>query len=360
MTRQANTSGQGMGRHGGTFCRFAVGGGGRGASVRHLRYIARAEAVRERSAGILPWNLSALELSEDYGATVARLCAFARFQESEELRRHQARGQARTHYRALLSFQTLLSFQSDSHRAQAQAMVLSWLDVVFPKAPAAAFFHRNTAHLHAHVWIGARQTDGRKINLSARAFRQIDEAWNRIYAQAMGLPETEHLHKKWQTEAYKARLRAGQETERPGRVADAWNPKLFNERERERLGVRERSDERKESSDERDESGTGSNQRAASDRTDGLSSPTAALRDALAAAERGLHDAERALSEARQVHAASERLADECSAERSTERTPFREQANEREELSNEREELSQDTQNIHILAVSRDEGRGR
>lgn len=214
---------------GGTFCRFSVGRPDQ--SARYLRYVARAGAVREEGAGVAHQNIHPeLLKSSSYAAFVARLCDYARIQAHEEVARHHSRGTARTHYRATLSF------ESDPGTVAAKDALRSWLLETFPLARAAAFLHRNTLHLHAHVWIEARQVNGLKINLSARAYRQLDEGWNRVYAPLFGRSDADHLHKKWQTEGYKQMRRSGDAVPLPRRAAHDFHPALFTERERTRLG----------------------------------------------------------------------------------------------------------------------------
>lgn len=227
---------------GGTFCRFTVGSSSPQASVRYLRYIANDQSVREREQGTLLWNLpqrgpSGSQGSQGSQALTAALADYAKADARWEQAHHQSRGQTRTHYRVLLSF------EQNPGTASANGLVAQWLAEAFPKARAAAFQHSNTDHLHTHIWIAARQTDGRKINLSARDFRQLDEKWNRLYSQALGRPERTHLARKWQTEGYKMQRREDRKEEReapnvrPPRVAHEWNPRMFTDREKRRLAL---------------------------------------------------------------------------------------------------------------------------
>ena len=277
--------------------------------------MARTEAVRDGNDGIALRNLPG-EVTEraDNADRLAALYRYARNQERGELLRHRSRGICRTHYTAKLSFESSLDI------VEVKRMALSWLETVLPEARAVVFFHRNTAHLHAHVWIEARQTDGRKINLSARAYRQLDEAWNRLYAAALGRDENDHLHKKWETEAYKAMRRQGREVTRPERVAHQWEPAFFNERERERLGIN------REEKYDGHESGIGGNQPAASgdhktpERGERVAPHSELSVDRVAglldAADR---DADRAVSEARALHEDAARLVERERNEREIE-----------------------------------------
>ena len=219
---------------GGTFCRFTIGRSERGTSARRLRYIANPQSVRDGREGAWMKALPKIITEAPYPVMVRRLCQYAAILEDENIIGHKAKGEARTFYGAILGFETSVS------TGQAKQMIAQWVEEVFPKTRAAAFVHRNTARLHVHVWIAATQTDGRKINLTARAFRQIDEQWNRVYCHAMNRDEQEHLVKKWETERYKQLIREGKSEglKRPERVGHNWNPASFNDRERERLGVR--------------------------------------------------------------------------------------------------------------------------
>lgn len=104
--------------------------------------------------------------------------------------REEAEGKGRTHYR------TLLSFETRTPGITAARMVREWLNTALPDTRAIGFIHQNTEYTHAHVWIDARQTNGRKLDLSPREYRSLDEAWNRIYCRAFGRNEREHLEKK--------------------------------------------------------------------------------------------------------------------------------------------------------------------
>jgi hypothetical protein len=280
---------------GGTFCRFTVGRPGN--SVRHLRYIARPEAAREGAPGALLRNLpDAIAREPGETTLLPRLLRYARVLEQEELARHRSRGAARTHYQAILSF------ERDIGSARARELIAAWLEAAFPRAPAVAFLHRDTAHLHAQVWIAARQTDGKKINLDARRFRQLDEVWNRLYSRALGRDEQEHLEKKWQTEGYKRRWREGERLQKPGRAAQQWHPAQFTERERQRLGAGYERDETRTQTDQPQAPGGYPQPARAESGTPGREpSPdhaAFAVRRAVAASERALSEARRLCEEA--------------------------------------------------------------
>ncbi len=304
-----------MGSRGGTFCQFTVGAGKPGASARFLRYIANPQAVRDGREGVWFKEFPALLLEVPYPLMTQHLCQWARWLEQKEIIGHQGRGEVRTYYQAILSFEVGVA------TLQAKSLLASWMQEAFPKAQAAGFVHRNSTHLHIHVWIAARQTDGRKINLSARAFRQLDESWNRIYSRAMGRDEREHLLKKGQTERFKQLRREGREWEKPERVGHRFHPALFNERERQRLGAAEY---------DRNESRTGSHQSPTSRddldshaREQGIAPHEPAATTEADRMQHALDAAERAVSDTQRLHQDVARVAG-CSREQTPEVEPER------------------------------------
>jgi len=144
-----------------------------------------------------------------------------------ELRESEERG--RTHYRCRVSFER----EVDPKRIQ--TMTGEWLREALPKAKAVVFVHHDKRQLHAHLWLDARQVDGKKIDLSPRQFRQLDEIWNRIYSREMGRPEREHLEKKAEMRAYKRARARGEEARKPERAKRLYDP----EQKRSREGSRE-------------------------------------------------------------------------------------------------------------------------
>lgn len=183
----------------------------RASSADCLRYITRESAVWKGLRGTLLVNIpSKVGTSREYPILRADLIAWAKVREDMERWQRVGRN-SRTHYRAVLGFEREIGARKALQLAE------NWLALVLPRARAIVTLHGDTAHQHLHIWINARQTDGRKINLSARQFRQLDETWNRLYSQAMGLSEREHLAKKWQTERVKALRRDGQEIALPER-----------------------------------------------------------------------------------------------------------------------------------------------
>ena len=296
-----------MSRGGGTFCQFTVGATRPGSSARHLRYIARPlahpaglkRAEEGRWFQHLPSEITTVQASSQIAG---RLSHYAHILEKEERKKHKSRGLPRIYYRTKLSFESVLPL------AQLREMVSEWVQVTFPLASVAVFFHGDTDHLHAHLWIAARQINGKKINLDARTYRQLDERWNQLYARAFGRDEREHLLKKGETERFKQLWREGRDRTllaKPERVGDRWHPSRFNELERKRLGDR----------DEREQSGTGTDQHSvagAIDPTEGRAGEyprSEWTADRLTRTlERTVGDAERALLETHRLRAGVARL----------------------------------------------------
>jgi hypothetical protein len=176
-----------------------------------VRYISRLSAVRERDGtvcGFMAHNLPAWATeAQSYTELREKLAAYATVREEEEQK-------GRSHFRCVVSF------ERDVDTRRAREMVREWLKESFPKAIAVSLVHRNAEHVHAHVWLDARQTDGRKISLSPRDNRAIGENWNRIYAREMGRDEQEYLRKCEETRDFKRAKALGEERARPERVQE--------------------------------------------------------------------------------------------------------------------------------------------
>jgi hypothetical protein len=54
---------------------------------------------------------------------------------------------------------------------------------------------------HVHVWIDARQIDGKKIQLARQQHRSLDVSWNHIYSRETGIDPHEHERKQEETRA---------------------------------------------------------------------------------------------------------------------------------------------------------------
>jgi hypothetical protein len=146
----------------------------------------------------------------------------------------------RTHYRIVLSFDV------PATNEQIRTLTNQFLDDTFPKAIGFAAIHRDTDHPHVHVYLHARQIDGRKIYLSREAYRTIDEHWARIYSRFAGDRSVyvQHLRKKEQTRQWKI---AAAEAFRRGEAIPP-KPERDNDR-RERLAGQRLSAQRSEARD---------------------------------------------------------------------------------------------------------------
>ncbi len=146
----------------------------------------------------------------------------------------------RTHYRVILSFDV------PATNEQIRGLTNQFLKDTFPKAIGFAAIHRDTDHPHAHVYLHARQIDGRKIYLSRDAYRTIDENWAKIYSQFAGDRSiyVQHLRKKEETQQWKI---AAAEAYRKGEPIPP-KPERDNDR-RERLAEQRLSAQRSEARD---------------------------------------------------------------------------------------------------------------
>jgi hypothetical protein len=221
---------------GGTFCKFRRGTTGKSGA--HMKYISRESAVKNDERDLLMRNLpDYVREAPSYEGLRLNLICYALMREEAERARDRLRQQPRTHFRATLSFERQMEAE------QVRRMVDEWLERCFPQARAAAFFHRDTQHLHAHIWIEARQLDERKIDLAPRDYRRLDECWNEIYAREMNRDEREHLIKKEQTREYKRALARNEHSERPVRMSKKSRDD-YDEIERQNFGAREHDESR--------------------------------------------------------------------------------------------------------------------
>lgn len=215
-----------------------------GASAANARYISRTTAVRDGERGLYEHNLPDYLRGETYAETRANLTEYARQRdEDERARPTRGGGEARTHYRAQLSFEGRV----DAERAR--EMASEYMRENFPNARGFAVVHQDTEHTHAHIWLDARQTDGKKLNVSMSDYKRLDERWARIYGREFGQEkEREHLAKKQETRDWKrAQARGEQSGEKPQRASRSMTRGDYEQRERRNYGVdenRTRGDQR--------------------------------------------------------------------------------------------------------------------
>jgi hypothetical protein len=205
-------------KKGGAFFKFSKGSAR--ASSANIRYITREKAAEDRIwTRNLPDHVTEAETRKEQ---IDNLKEYARQREEDELEKSRTgSGQTRTHYRAIYSFDREVTDE------QAQKMIDEHLDKNFPDARCIAAIHRDTEHAHAHVWIEARDTNEKKINISNNQYKTLDDDFARTYAkefQDRSLYDN-HINKKYQTqewkrEAYEARQRGEAAPEKPTRAAD--------------------------------------------------------------------------------------------------------------------------------------------
>lgn len=167
---------------------------------------------------------------------VARLRTYFGYKEQFE----KAKG-GRTHYRVILSFDV------PATNEQIRGLTNQFLKDTFPKAIGFAAIHRDTDHPHVHVYLHARQIDGRKIYLNRDAYRTIDENWAKIYSEFAGDRSiyVQHRLKKEETREWKI---AAAEAYRKGEPIPP-KPERDNDR-RERLAEQRLSAQRSEARDQ--------------------------------------------------------------------------------------------------------------
>jgi len=166
---------------------------------------------------------------------VANVRAF--FGSKEEF--EKAKG-GRTHYRVILSFDV------PATNSQIRDLTNQFLKDTFPKAIAFGAIHRDTEHPHVHLFLHARQVDGKKIYLSRQEYASIDERWAKIYSEFAGERSVyvEHLRKKEETKQWKI---AAAEAYRKGEAIPL-KPERDNDR-RERLAEQRLSAQRSQARD---------------------------------------------------------------------------------------------------------------
>lgn len=193
--------------------------GNRASSPGYVAYITRPDALtggrNDWRAFGFPAAVTGRTLPTFPSERIAWI-AWASVRERAERATARERGarNGRTHYRAVLSVKGLftpdavgtVSGPADSQHVL--DLATRWVRTCFPRACALLALHRNTAHPHIHLWLDARQCDGRKINLSARAFRQLDEVWIRLYCRDRGWDEQIFLRRKWEREYHRQYGRA--------------------------------------------------------------------------------------------------------------------------------------------------------
>ena len=210
------------------------------ASGANMEYILRENAVEN----ILLKNLDDLQGETKWEQKV-NCIAHAYCSQDREI---NLSSKARTHYRMVLSWE-----REESPEKVAE-MSKQFVDKVLPKAKAVIAVHNDTDHIHSHVWIDARQTDGKKVHMGGKQFYSIGEKWADLYDREYGtnyLPEFKAKKRetlKWKKEMavwrkQKEELEKAGEIEKlppkpakPQRSGDTFNTRYWREKEIEELG----------------------------------------------------------------------------------------------------------------------------
>jgi hypothetical protein len=168
--------------------KFSVGKSGAGGA--NAGYITRQPDAEK----IAFYNLGHLVVETNAEMrTNAIAYAYAR----EDVEKDKSKN-ARTHYRMILSWDR----KEDSEKASAEAE--KYLDKVLPKAKAILAVHQDTDHTHVHIWIDARQTDDKKINLRGSEYTTLDEKWAAHYDAEYNISYAEEYKvKKKETRKWK-------------------------------------------------------------------------------------------------------------------------------------------------------------
>ncbi len=251
------------------------------ASGDHARYITRETATEGNDKGIYLHNTDELR-GQNYLDTRANIIANALTRQDEELLNPQrGGGETRTHYRCIVSWDRKEGTEKSIEQ------VKEFLSERFPNGRAVAAIHQDTDHTHAHIWIDARQTDGKKIHLDRQEYRKLDDAWARTYGKHYGKEyERAHLEKKAETQSYKKARAQGAEREKPERAGRVTRPKEHTDRERRNYGVDENRSGRNQSATSGREQETPRGERTTDQLTRQLDRTTDAARGALQQVER--------------------------------------------------------------------------
>jgi len=171
-----------------SFCKITIGKTP-GATRANAMYITRTGACEVWETHNVPDEEHLGITREDQRGSIADyLCEYA----------EQGRGERRD-YRAVLSF------DREVEPDRAMEMAQEWIEATrFRDNPALYACHTNTDNLHIHVLVTARDTEGRKLDLSDRQYKSFDKAWAKIYDREIerGLDD-DHSRKCEETQSWK-------------------------------------------------------------------------------------------------------------------------------------------------------------
>ena len=211
------------------------------AGPQNANYITRPSAAEQGEVAYhnAPEDVEAAETWEE---TRVRLRSWAEQVKMEERARHGNRaGRARTHYRAVISYEEKI--EAEAAREDAE----KWLEEEFPEAQAVGIVHQDTDQTHVHIWMSARKLDGKKVHISNREMKELHATFDSIYERRMGV-RSRNAEKIEETRRFKRRyaelreqgadateLKRWAEANRPDR-ADPPGPEVYRERDKRRLG----------------------------------------------------------------------------------------------------------------------------
>jgi hypothetical protein len=211
-----------------------------GAGPQNANYITRRSAAEEGEVAYhnAPEEVEAAETWEEMRI---RLRSWAEQVQMEERARHGNRaGQARTHYRVVLSY------EEEIEAGAAKEDAKEWLEEEFPKAQAVGIVHQDTDHTHVHVWMSARKLSEKKVHISKQDLKDVHAAFDAIYEQRMQV-QSRNADKIEETRQFQRRyaelkaetvsekeLREWAEANRPERATPP-GPKVYRERDERRL-----------------------------------------------------------------------------------------------------------------------------
>jgi hypothetical protein len=212
--------------------------GAKGASGKHASYITRESACESISFH----NLDELETEDQYENRVNAL-SYAHNREEEETN-------GRSHYRVILSW------DREEETEKARKMTHEFLEEKFKDARAVVAVHQDTEHTHTHVWIDARQEDGRKLHSPRGHINDLSKSWQKQYDREYQTNyEKEFEAKREETRQYREARHKGLEAEEPNRAR--MQSEDYRRKDERDAGVKTNGTEQK---------GLGRNQRFAEER----------------------------------------------------------------------------------------------
>jgi hypothetical protein len=195
------------------------------ASGRNVDYICRQNGC----ASISFHNLDKLDAKNELEKR-SNAIAYA---ETREIQEQYERGN-RNHYRLILSW------DRTEETEFARDKTHEFLQKKFANCLAIIAIHQDTEHTHAHIWIDARNLNGKKLQINHREYRSIDEHWAQNYDKNYG---TEYAKKyelkklettKWKEKRASTEKFIGKQplpTDKPGRANDNLTADFYREKE---------------------------------------------------------------------------------------------------------------------------------